>query len=102
MIYSDEKVEIKVKKLLRIYKDLTMEDFFELIPQEMEIAYISGDASTTQQDRRDGVEAVMCGLINEANVDWADKKLLRQMVPNFVKTIDLASQQYYAINREDC
>lgn len=102
MAYSKEKIEAKIKKLLRLYKkDLTIDDFFELVPQEMEIAEISNNQELTGQEKHDLVVAVLEGVIDQAAINWIDKDHLKQIIPFIITTIAKGSRQHYAINRSD-
>lgn len=102
MLYSEEKIKSKLKKLLRLYKDdLTIDDFFELIPQEMEIAEITKEDSTGEE-KHEAVVIIITKLIDASNITWGDKELLKELVPRLIHTIAKGSRQYFAINRSNC
>ena len=95
MIYNKQKLEKKINKLCDLYDLESPIDLFIIVPQEIELAEISGIIKKSSGlEKKEAVIAVIMGIANKNGV-----KINQNWVEIFIDTIVSSSKGKYAINK---
>lgn len=95
LIYTNEFLKKKIKKICDLYDLTDPVDLFTMLPQEMELAEVRKMVNK-DFDKKEAVMSVIMGVANKKQID-----LPKEWAEVFIDTIDKASKGAFAINKED-